>query len=61
MTGGINMGKIYKSVTELIGGTPILEANNFMKKFDLKANILVKLEYFNPVGQRQGSHSAADD
>ena len=44
------MGKIYQSVTELIGGTPILEAKNFSKKFNLKAKILVKLEYFNPAG-----------
>ncbi len=44
------MSKIYKSVTELIGGTPILEAKNFSKLFNLKAKILVKLEYFNPAG-----------
>ena len=44
------MGKIYHSVTELIGGTPLLQANNFIKANDLKANILVKLEYFNPAG-----------
>ena len=44
------MGKIYHSVTELIGGTPLLEAKNFSKANDLKANVLVKLEYFNPAG-----------
>ena len=44
------MGKIYKSVTELIGNTPILEAQNFSKKFNVNAKILVKLEYFNPAG-----------
>ena len=44
------MGKIYNSVTELIGGTPLLKANHFIKANDLKANILVKLEYFNPAG-----------
>lgn len=44
------MGKIYNSVTELIGGTPLLQANNFIKANDVKANILVKLEYFNPAG-----------
>lgn len=44
------MSKIYQSVTELIGNTPILEAKNFSKKFNLKAKILVKLEYFNPAG-----------
>ncbi len=44
------MGKIYNSVTELIGGTPLLKANNFIKANELKANIFVKLEYFNPAG-----------
>lgn len=44
------MGKIYHSVAELIGHTPLLQANNFSKANNLKANILVKLEYFNPAG-----------
>ena len=44
------MGKIYNNVTELIGHTPLLKANRFIKANDLKANILVKLEYFNPAG-----------
>ena len=44
------MAKIYQSVTELIGGTPLLQANNFIQANDLPANVLVKLEYFNPAG-----------
>lgn len=44
------MAKIYESMTELIGSTPLLRANNFMKKHKLNAQILVKLEYFNPAG-----------
>ncbi len=44
------MAKIYNSITELIGNTPLLQANNFSKKNGLEANILVKLEYFNPAG-----------
>ena len=44
------MGKVYNSVTELIGGTPLLKANNFIKANGLKANIYAKLEYFNPAG-----------
>ena len=44
------MGKIYDSVTELIGKTPLLRAKNFAKANDLEADILVKLEYFNPAG-----------
>ena len=44
------MAKVYQSVTELIGNTPLLKANNFIKVNGLKANIFVKLEYFNPAG-----------
>ena len=42
--------KVYKSVTELVGRTPILEVENIEKEMDLKARVLVKLEYFNPAG-----------
>ena len=44
------MSKIYQSVTELIGKTPLLEAKNFSKIEQVGAKILVKLEYFNPAG-----------
>lgn len=44
------MANIYKSVTELVGKTPLLEVCNIERKLDLKAKILVKLEYFNPAG-----------
>lgn len=44
------MTKIYESITDLIGGTPLLRANNYMKKYGLKADFLVKLESFNPAG-----------
>ncbi|MCI8349361.1 MAG: cysteine synthase A [Firmicutes bacterium] len=44
------MNKIYKSADELIGNTPLLELTNIEKKLDLKANIIAKLEYFNPAG-----------
>ena len=44
------MGKIYKSVTELIGNTPLLEASKFSRAFGINAKVLVKLEYFNPAG-----------
>lgn len=42
------MAKIYESITELVGKTPLLEIKNYEKKHNLKAKILVKLEYFNP-------------
>lgn len=41
---------IYKSITELVGRTPILELSNYEKANDLEAAILAKLEYFNPAG-----------
>ena len=44
------MGKIYKSVTELIGNTPLLEAKNFAAKVEFNGTLLVKLEYLNPAG-----------
>ena len=44
------MSNIYKSAAELIGKSPLLELSNIEKKNDLKANILAKLEYFNPAG-----------
>ena len=44
------MAKIYKSLTELIGKTPLLELTNFEKKNGLQAKLIAKLEYFNPAG-----------
>ena len=44
------MSKIYKSADELIGRTPLLELTHIEKKYDLKAKIFAKLEYFNPAG-----------
>ena len=41
---------IAKKVTELVGHTPLLELTNTEKKYDLKARILAKVEYFNPAG-----------
>lgn len=42
--------KIYKNFMELVGNTPLVQVSNYMKANDLQANILVKLEYFNPAG-----------
>lgn len=44
------MSNIYKSADQLIGKTPLLELTNIEKKYDLKAKIFAKLEYFNPAG-----------
>lgn len=42
--------KVYEKITDLIGGTPLLELKNYEKENDLSATILAKLEYFNPAG-----------
>ncbi len=44
------MSKIYQSVTELIGGTPLIELKNIEKKHSLNSSVIAKLEYFNPAG-----------
>ncbi len=44
------MSKIAKSLTDLIGNTPLLELVSYNRAHDLKAVILGKLEYFNPAG-----------
>lgn len=41
---------VYKSISELVGKTPLLEVVNIEKERGLKAKVLVKLEYFNPAG-----------
>lgn len=41
---------IYKSALDLVGNTPLLEVTHFEKDNNLKATVLVKLEYFNPAG-----------
>ena len=42
--------KTYESITDLVGGTPLLELKNYEKNSGLSATILAKLEYFNPAG-----------
>ena len=44
------MSRIYTSLDQLIGKTPLLELSRLEKKLELKAKILAKLEYFNPAG-----------
>ena len=44
------MAKIYASVDELVGRTPLVELKNVEKKLGLKARLVAKLEYFNPAG-----------
>ena len=42
--------KVYQSMEELIGHTPVLKLNHIMKKYDLKANLYAKMESFNATG-----------
>ena len=44
------MSKIYTSVEQLIGHTPLLELSHLEKEFGLKSKIIAKREYFNPAG-----------
>lgn len=44
------MTAIYKSLTELIGNTPLLALTNYNRQYSPEAVILAKLEYFNPAG-----------
>ena len=44
------MSKIYNSVSELIGGTPLMLFKNFMSSKGLNTNLLGKLEFYNPAG-----------
>lgn len=44
------MSKIAKNLTELIGNTPLLELSNYNKEQGLQAEVIAKLEYFNPAG-----------
>ncbi len=44
------MSKVYKSLAELVGKTPLLELSNYERKNELSATVIAKLEYFNPAG-----------
>ena len=44
------MSKVYKSLIDLIGKTPLLELTNYNKKNEVGAIIIAKLEYYNPAG-----------
>ena len=44
------MSKVKNSFLDLVGNTPLVRVNNLIKKGELKADVLAKLEYFNPAG-----------
>lgn len=45
-----NMAKIAQKLTDLIGNTPLMQVNRFMEAKGAQANLIAKLEYFNPLG-----------
>ena len=45
-----NIMTVHKSVSELIGGTPLVELSNYEKNHNLEATIVGKVELFNPAG-----------
>lgn len=45
-----HMAKVYNNITELIGRTPLVELHKIEEELQLKAKLIVKLEYFNPAG-----------
>ena len=51
--------KTYRTITELIGNTPLLELSNFEKNNSLGATVLAKVEYFNPAGSVKDRIAAA--
>ena len=53
------MAKVYKNVSELVGGTPVLQASRFAESVEAKADILVKLDLFNPAGSVKDRFAAA--
>ncbi|MBM7870873.1 cysteine synthase A [Clostridium pascui] len=44
------MKKVYNNLTELIGNTPLVKVDKFKERYNLKGNIIAKVEYFNPAG-----------
>ncbi len=50
LTEGIAVSRIAKNLTDLIGNTPLLELANFSKRNQIEADLIAKLEYFNPAG-----------
>ena len=54
-------GRIYDSITETIGDTPLVRLSKLAAAAKVKADVLLKLEFFNPLSSRQGPHRRLDD
>ena len=54
-------GRVYDSIADAIGDTPLVRLNKLPQQRGAKATILAKLEYFNPGRKREGPHRLGDD
>ncbi len=54
-------GRVYASITDTIGDTPIVRLDKLAKEKGVKANLLAKLEFFNPIASRQGPYRRRHD
>ncbi len=54
------MSRVYKSSSELVGNTPLLEVSNIEKELGLKAKVLVKLEYLNSTFYDRGCREGGE-
>lgn len=53
--------KIYNRITDLVGGTPLVELKNYEKEQALSASLLAKVEFFQPRRERQGPYCTGHD
>ena len=59
MTTATFRNRIYNSITETIGATPLVRLHQIEKKYQLKAQLLAKLEFFNPnIAKRSASNQS---
>ena len=54
-------GRIYNSITETIGDTPLVRLDKFAKQKGIVANLLAKLEFFNPIASVKDRIGVVDD
>ena len=54
-------GRIYDSITETIGDTPLVRLDRLPQEKASRPTILAKLEFFNPIAERQGPHRRRHD
>ena len=57
----IGRGRVYESITDTIGDTPIVRLRRLAKEKDVKAELLAKLEFFNPIASVKDRIGVCDD